>query len=735
MALWTPAELTTELWLDADDASTFTLDGADVTTWRDKSGNDRHAQQSTGSKKPELISSGLNSKDIVRFTAADSHEFDCDSSSNLGTVSVFYVQNTTDLNYIVLYGTAQQVYYALIAQDTNGGAPHSNFGTPTSYVDGNTPSLTTRDEVYEALKDAPHVVESVGAEIGSGWAAVRIGDYEGIWTLDGDIAEIVILPGTADTATRQLMEGYLAWNWGLEANLPSGHPYESAAPVVGLQNYWDQIYSLLNQSYIDMPYSLLNQSYIDMYYGIQLQTKFVMYYGDMSVLENINNMYYGDSPELRYGCDMPYGSMLGHQLISEQPYAILPTFEAVWHMPYNIADVVHRPFFDMPYDLLVNNSLQVFVDMPYILQDGGTTQQITVSVTIGGEVVNPVHVNVEADLSEDAISAEIHLADESEYAPIARGDAVSIIINTDTYILTVESKRILRPETALTNYSILAVSPVVKLSAPWERPLLQEIAAGTAEAVINTLADSYGPVNYQIVTFPVLEDTLWANDETPLEVIKKITGSAGAVVQSAKDGTINIVAAYPNNIPTWGTVTPDYYLSDASNFISQDETPVHNTGENKYLVGNQLSSDDRLWPDQESVDEENKNVLGFQVPFDATLVPTLEHTGGAWVYDPEYMGTVEETYPAEGDPAEQVEFVAGFSTAKRPIYGALEIEWLFTSLGSITTAEDGRLEAELKSGATNGYSLAAIRYTTKYHLWKVRDNVDETVQFIVRVPE
>jgi hypothetical protein len=48
----------------------------------------------------------------------------------------------------------------------------------------------------------------------------------------GEIAEIVVLPEAASVAPRQRIEGYLAWKWGLEANLPSGHPYELAAPTV-----------------------------------------------------------------------------------------------------------------------------------------------------------------------------------------------------------------------------------------------------------------------------------------------------------------------------------------------------------------------------------------------------------------------------------------------------------------------------------------------------------------------
>jgi hypothetical protein len=47
----------------------------------------------------------------------------------------------------------------------------------------------------------------------------------------GNIAEIIIAPIAVDTDTRQKIEGYLAWKWGLQANLPPGHPYENAAPT------------------------------------------------------------------------------------------------------------------------------------------------------------------------------------------------------------------------------------------------------------------------------------------------------------------------------------------------------------------------------------------------------------------------------------------------------------------------------------------------------------------------
>ena len=51
--------------------------------------------------------------------------------------------------------------------------------------------------------------------------------------LIGDIAEILVGGATLSTEDRQKIEGYLAHRYGLEGNLPSDHPYKSAAPTTG----------------------------------------------------------------------------------------------------------------------------------------------------------------------------------------------------------------------------------------------------------------------------------------------------------------------------------------------------------------------------------------------------------------------------------------------------------------------------------------------------------------------
>jgi len=49
-------------------------------------------------------------------------------------------------------------------------------------------------------------------------------------TINLDLAEIIIVHSALSTEQRQLLEGYLAWKWGLQASLPLGHPYYNFPP-------------------------------------------------------------------------------------------------------------------------------------------------------------------------------------------------------------------------------------------------------------------------------------------------------------------------------------------------------------------------------------------------------------------------------------------------------------------------------------------------------------------------
>ena len=48
------------------------------------------------------------------------------------------------------------------------------------------------------------------------------------------LAEVVVFNTGLSLSNRQLIEGYLAWKWGLQGSLPNTHPYYSATPSAGI---------------------------------------------------------------------------------------------------------------------------------------------------------------------------------------------------------------------------------------------------------------------------------------------------------------------------------------------------------------------------------------------------------------------------------------------------------------------------------------------------------------------
>ena len=62
---------------------------------------------------------------------------------------------------------------------------------------------------------------------------LRIGSKQGNRQyISGLVGEFIIVADDVTDETRQKIEGYLAWKWGLQDDLPEGHPYETGAPII-----------------------------------------------------------------------------------------------------------------------------------------------------------------------------------------------------------------------------------------------------------------------------------------------------------------------------------------------------------------------------------------------------------------------------------------------------------------------------------------------------------------------
>lgn len=246
-ALWTPAQITTALWLDFADSSTLTIVNNRVSQITDKSGNGRTASNSTASQRPvycAVAQNGLPSAYFARnghlaitwtITGTGWHAFALASLDSLGgnfprllsaraTGQSVDWNNTTSWAIMTRNATTSQIrtehnsagsgnatvtideMNVLNASLLSGSTEFRvNGGTALTGASGN--SLNTTD----------------GVRLGSSWS-----DPERWAGLCGE----VIFVSSISTANRENIEGYLAHKWGIASKLPVGHPYASAPPTV-----------------------------------------------------------------------------------------------------------------------------------------------------------------------------------------------------------------------------------------------------------------------------------------------------------------------------------------------------------------------------------------------------------------------------------------------------------------------------------------------------------------------
>ena len=229
-----------QLWLDAADAATV-VGTSSVTAWTDKSGKGNNP--TFGANKPSYTNNSI-------ITANANQQFTVPSSTiatSTGTGSIFMIygdqQTGSNGGYSGLFGTAspsERFYQCLLRPDGNSyavNAPFSPGATITNVMNTTSTLLYNMNYIYNS---STGTLRLNGTNYASSFGGTPI--PSGALTLSstgwGDVAnvrlyEVITFTGaTALTVPQQQqIEGYLAWKWGLQGNLPPTHPYKNAAPV------------------------------------------------------------------------------------------------------------------------------------------------------------------------------------------------------------------------------------------------------------------------------------------------------------------------------------------------------------------------------------------------------------------------------------------------------------------------------------------------------------------------
>lgn len=270
-SLWYPDNLADlRAWYKAD-AITGLSDGDPVSTWSDSSGGGYDLTQ-TSTARPLYQTATLNGLPVVEFdgsddylaasTAADWAFLNSNTASEV--LAVWKAGSVSNANaaYALLSTNRGSVSYPGVLSffDGRSSATRSNGFATNVRPSGGGSSIAAYTGDDEHDSDVATIIH-VKYDFGTGTAGNRIlhringgsaiggnTDSAAVDTgtpdhplylgrggtfswLHGYIAEVVICDAALSSTDREKVEGYLAWKWGLESNLPSGHPYENAAPT------------------------------------------------------------------------------------------------------------------------------------------------------------------------------------------------------------------------------------------------------------------------------------------------------------------------------------------------------------------------------------------------------------------------------------------------------------------------------------------------------------------------
>ena len=242
---WSAQYTSTLLWLDASDTSTITESGGAVSQWADKSENDNHVSQGTGSAQPSTGIRTVNALNVIDFDGDDYLEKTSFPVPSSGNMAIFAVADIDDISIehdaiFSMDATNDFQFDAANNSQFNGAIDQDGIGTDVGLTGGPFESLSiynvnfdnTGSGVYNAFIDGTQraVDTSYTNNLDVSQSLKIMSNRSGANPIDGAFAECVIIEDCT-SETRQQIEGYLAWKWGIESSLPTTHTYKSQKPM------------------------------------------------------------------------------------------------------------------------------------------------------------------------------------------------------------------------------------------------------------------------------------------------------------------------------------------------------------------------------------------------------------------------------------------------------------------------------------------------------------------------
>ncbi|MCP4122640.1 MAG: hypothetical protein GY751_12875, partial [Bacteroidetes bacterium] len=222
--LLAPSEF--QLWLDADDATTVTESGGDVSQWADKSGEGNDAFQMTALNQPSIVAAQINGRSVMRLNGTSTFFYLPDFLSGNTEGEIFIVLKTASDPAPSNYQTGLWYFsdIAVVVYNYNGVNIYDHFGSTTrpqcthgDPVDFSTPhvyNVTSNSTDWTGRINGTQVCYR-GSNVVDFTSGPYIGRSSASYYFQGDFAEILIFSKTLQSSERQHVEDYLQNKWNL----------------------------------------------------------------------------------------------------------------------------------------------------------------------------------------------------------------------------------------------------------------------------------------------------------------------------------------------------------------------------------------------------------------------------------------------------------------------------------------------------------------------------------------
>jgi hypothetical protein len=221
-------------WWDASDSTTITLNGGNVSEWRDKSANRFHLTQSTAANQPQY-SATINGRNAITYFSNSTHRL-INTSLTVPTPTVFAVWRVRS-NYSIAGNRAPIVFDT---HSTGGGRCAMGFLENSSSIvvfgrgdggPGNSataigsfgaPLVSTAESRAGSGSLWVNGMNSANATAGqNGFLGISVGNLRGNpsplvtgYNFDGQICELIVYSSALPVTQRRAVERWLGSRWG-----------------------------------------------------------------------------------------------------------------------------------------------------------------------------------------------------------------------------------------------------------------------------------------------------------------------------------------------------------------------------------------------------------------------------------------------------------------------------------------------------------------------------------------